>query len=195
MGRIIGRMLEDEGIKFLYYFGTGALTKNEKAKNLGTFKNDNEVKVLVSLVRLQFTTEFSPDNLQIMGLKCGGIGLDLHQANRVILVDPWWNLGGEDQAFARVLRKVQRKQTYFVKILIADSIDTRIECIQKTKSAMLDLLVKEDDPEKRNLVNAGKNLELAKMLIAPDEKNHELQEDNHELQEDNHDLSLQGLEA
>lgn len=46
MGMITGRMLEDEGVNFLYYFGE--MTKDEKAQNLETFKNGTEVKVLVS---------------------------------------------------------------------------------------------------------------------------------------------------
>lgn len=113
-----------------------------------------------------------------MGLRCGGIGLDLYQANRVILVDPWWNSEGEDQAFARVLRKVQRKTTYLIKILIEDSIDMRVHHIQETKSAILSSLVKEDDPNKRSLATEGRGLELAKMLIAADEENDGLQEEN-----------------
>lgn len=68
MAKIIGRIIGDEGINFLYYFGD--MTSSERTQNLETFRTDGEVKVI------------------IMGFKCAGQGLDMPHANRVILVDP-----------------------------------------------------------------------------------------------------------
>ena len=42
--------------------------------------------------------------IMIAGLKCGGQGLNLTMANRVISVDLWWNHSVELQAFGRVFR-------------------------------------------------------------------------------------------
>lgn len=39
-----------------------------------------------------------------MSIKVGGVGLNLANANVVILVDPWWNPAVEDQAIDRINR-------------------------------------------------------------------------------------------
>lgn len=47
MGKIIGRLLEDKGIPFLYNFGI--MGTRERDKNLQDFKENSEIKVLVSV--------------------------------------------------------------------------------------------------------------------------------------------------
>lgn len=84
-----------------------------------------------------------------MGFKCGGFGLDMKYANRVILVEPFWNESAEDQALARILRKIQRKKTYCVRLLVEDSIDMHISAIKEAKTDIISRLRKEDDPKKR----------------------------------------------
>lgn len=103
MGKILGRSLQDRGIDFLYYFGE--MTGVERNKNLRTFETEKNVKVI------------------IMGFRCASQGLDMYYANRVILVDPWWNDDGEAQGFARVKRKIQKKTTFFLRLVAQDSID------------------------------------------------------------------------
>ena len=56
-------------------------------------------------------TEFSEDpkkKIMLASLKCGGLGLNLTMASRVICVDPWWNQAVEQQAFCRVFRMLNR---------------------------------------------------------------------------------------
>lgn len=103
MGKVLGRNFEDKGIQFVYYFGE--MSDAERNKNLQTFETDPDIKVI------------------IMGFRCGGQGLDMYYANRVILVDPWWNDDGEAQGFARVKRKIQKKETFFLRLLAKDTID------------------------------------------------------------------------
>lgn len=97
-----------------------------------------------------------------MGLLCGGTGLDLPFANRVILMTPFWNEAQEKQAKARVMRKNQTKPTFFVKLVAADSIDTRITDIQEAKERLTARLREETDPRKRAALEAEflKNLEV-----------------------------------
>lgn len=54
-------------------------------------------------------------------------------ANRVILIDLWWNHSIEMQAFSRVFRIGQTKETYFQRIIVNDSIDERMEELQLKK--------------------------------------------------------------
>lgn len=70
---------------------------------------------------------------QIAGLKCGGQGLNLTCANRVIITDLWWNMAAEQQAFSRVYRNHQKKETYLFRIMADKSIDQRIKYIQEKK--------------------------------------------------------------
>ena len=51
-----------------------------------------------------FQEATSTVQIMIAGLKCGGQGLNLTAANRVISVDLWWNHSVELQAFGRVFR-------------------------------------------------------------------------------------------
>ncbi|RYC66013.1 hypothetical protein CHU98_g233 [Xylaria longipes] len=112
-GAILGRMLEAEGIEFLYFFGD--MTSAEKQNAIRGFHNKKNIKVLVASFR------------------CGSVALNLTCANRVILVDLWWNISIELQAFARVFRIGQTKETYFLRIIAHNTIDDRIEALQEEK--------------------------------------------------------------
>jgi len=47
MGHCIARVAQNEGVKFLYYFGDQ--TENRKSSALKQFRENREVKLLVSL--------------------------------------------------------------------------------------------------------------------------------------------------
>jgi SNF2 family DNA or RNA helicase len=73
----------------------------------------------------------------------GNVGLNITAANRVIIVTPWWNVGTEVQAFGRVKRHGQKKETYLVRLFAQDSIDERMKLLQvdkeeEIKQAMLE---------------------------------------------------------
>lgn len=70
--------------------------------------------------------EFSnlPDiNILIAGLKCGGLGLNLTAATKVLLIDPWWNKAIEQQAFCRIFRIGQQHPTRLVRFVCRNTID------------------------------------------------------------------------
>lgn len=69
----------------------------------------------------------------LFSLKAGSVGLNLNSANVVLLMDPWWNPAIEDQAFNRVHRIGQSKTVYIHKLLIPDTIEERIEQLQRFK--------------------------------------------------------------
>ncbi len=70
---------------------------------------------------------------QIASLRAGGIGLNLTWANRVIITDLWWNVSLEHQAFGRVYRMGQQKETCFCRVMVKESVDQRIVEIQNEK--------------------------------------------------------------
>ena len=76
-------------------------------------------------------------------LHCGSQVLKLVCANRVILVHLWWNKNKENQAFSRVYRISQEKETYCVRVVVEDSVDDRMGEIQSQKTAEIDRTLKE----------------------------------------------------
>lgn len=65
--------------------------------------------------------------------KIGGVALNLTCANRVILSDLWWNHALEQQAFGRVYRCGQTKETYFTRLALKGSTDEQMLETQQRK--------------------------------------------------------------
>lgn len=137
--RLLGRILQENSIEFLYF--VGEMTAEQRQEAISTFKTAGEVKVLVS-------EHPSPPNpfllaipslitFKIMSLQCGSESLNITEANRLILVDPWFNRSVESQAIARVYRIGQTKVTHAVRILAKDTIDDRIYEMQENKLSQM----------------------------------------------------------
>lgn len=77
-------------------------------------------------------------------MRCGGQSLNLTVANRVIIVDPWWNKTQEQQAFGRVVRMGQQKTSYLVRILSEGKIDKHMAMLQEQKSEIVDRALQDD---------------------------------------------------
>lgn len=45
----------------------------------------------------EFSDPKGKTNILVASLRCGGLGLNLTAASRVILLDPWWNRAIEQQ--------------------------------------------------------------------------------------------------
>jgi hypothetical protein len=88
---------------------------------------------------------------QIASLKCGGQGLNLTCANRVILVDPWWNSAIEQQGYGRVFRMGQKKETWFVRLLTKKTIDGRMARLQSKKLKEINGAIKDWDSTRSSL--------------------------------------------
>ncbi|KAB5535381.1 SNF2 family N-terminal domain-containing protein [Coniochaeta sp. 2T2.1] len=131
VGRILGRVLQQEKIPFLYYFGD--MTRSEKEDNVKAFHALDNVKVLIA------------------SLKCGGQGLNLTCANRVIMIDPWWNSALEHQGYGRVYRMGQTKETYYVRLLTRKTIDGRMAKLQALKLEQINNIVTEYDSTKSTI--------------------------------------------
>ncbi len=82
-------------------------------------------------------------------MRCGGQALNLTAANRVISVDQWWNTAMETQAFGRVHRIGQEKETHFAKIVVKNSIDERLVQMQEEKARVIARALGEDGKEER----------------------------------------------
>ncbi|TBU03770.1 DNA repair protein Rad16 [Hamiltosporidium tvaerminnensis] len=72
----------------------------------------------------------------LISLKAGGIALNLTEATRVYLMDLWWNPAVEEQAMDRIHRIGQNKPIIINRIIIENSIESKILLLQNKKKAL-----------------------------------------------------------
>ncbi|KAF9224410.1 hypothetical protein BS17DRAFT_703380 [Gyrodon lividus] len=81
----------------------------------------------------------------LVSLKAGGVALNLTEASRVYLMDSWWNPAVEYQAMDRIHRLGQHRPVKAIKLVVEDSIESRIVQLQEKKSAMVDATLSTDE--------------------------------------------------
>jgi SNF2 family DNA or RNA helicase len=82
--------------------------------------------------------------LMLVSLKAGGVGLNLTAADTVVHVDPWWNPAVEQQATDRAHRIGQDQPVTVYKLVVAGSIEERIQALQARKAALAAGVLGED---------------------------------------------------
>lgn len=105
--------LEAEGVSFSYLDG-------------GTRDRDTAIRA------------FTEGNTQVflISLKAGGVGLNLTQADYVIVADPWWNPAAEAQAIDRAHRIGQTQPVTVYRLVSANTIEDKVVALQDTKRAL-----------------------------------------------------------
>jgi transcription termination factor 2 len=82
----------------------------------------------------QFNDKSNNDvRVMLLSLCAGGVGLNLVGANRMFLLDIHWNPALESQASDRIYRVGQTKDVTVYRFICENTIEERIEQIQKTK--------------------------------------------------------------
>ncbi|KAJ3112097.1 DNA repair protein rad16 [Physocladia obscura] len=80
----------------------------------------------------------------LVSLKAGGVALNLTEASRVFILDPWWNPAVEDQAFDRIHRLGQHRSIRITRLIIENSIESRILQLQEKKKMLFQSTVGKD---------------------------------------------------
>ncbi|KAJ3333733.1 DNA repair protein rad16 [Blyttiomyces sp. JEL0837] len=80
----------------------------------------------------------------LVSLKAGGVALNLTEASRVFILDPWWNPAAEDQAFDRIHRLGQTRPIKITRLIIENSIESRILQLQEKKKMLFQSTVGKD---------------------------------------------------
>ena len=111
--------LEDLGIDFLYLDG-------RTRDRLGLQETWN--------------TESGP-SVFLISLTAGGTGLNLTGADRVVLLDPWWNPAIENQAMDRAYRIGQERPVITYKVITRGTIEARVIRTQDRKRGLFDALI------------------------------------------------------
>ncbi|KAK4520816.1 uncharacterized protein ATC70_006696 [Mucor velutinosus] len=145
---LMHRPLNDRGYKYLRY--DGSMDIKQRADTVGKFFDDPEVKVL------------------LVSTKCGSLGLNLTCANRVILMDVWWNPALENQAIDRVHRIGQSKSVDVHRIFISDTVEDRILTLQAKKQTISDGVLGEGSTNDFNRLGVQELLYLFRGGDLPD---------------------------
>eukprot|EP00056_Hartaetosiga_gracilis_P009689 m.140003 g.140003 ORF g.140003 m.140003 type:complete len:192 (+) comp13176_c0_seq26:1929-2504(+) len=91
----------------------------------------------------------------LISLKAGGLALNLTAASRVYIMDPWWNPHAESQAMDRIHRLGQHRPVEVRRLIIENSIESRIDLLQEKKQLLFESTV-------------GKNAAALKQLTEED---------------------------
>ncbi|KAJ1801145.1 DNA repair protein rad16 [Coemansia sp. RSA 2399] len=80
----------------------------------------------------------------LVSLKAGGVALNLTEASHVYLADCWWNPSVEVQAMDRIHRMGQHRPIKVTRIIVENSIESRIVALQVKKQMLVDSTIGRD---------------------------------------------------
>jgi superfamily II DNA or RNA helicase len=99
--------------------------------------------------------------LFLISLKAGGLGLNLHAAEYVYLLDPWWNPAVETQAIDRAHRIGQTRQVFAYRLITRDTVEEKVLELQQTKRDLADAIITADNSLLHNLTRQDLELLLS----------------------------------
>ncbi len=140
MLEIIAEEIKKQGIEYFYLSGN---TKINERKDYVTRFNEGEGSIF------------------LISLKAGGTGLNLVGADVVIHYDPWWNPAVEEQATDRVYRIGQKKSVQVIRLLTKNTIEEKIDKLQKRKKQLSDSVIK----SKEVFINQLSREELEELFL------------------------------
>ncbi|OGE54466.1 hypothetical protein PENARI_c006G04066 [Penicillium arizonense] len=97
----------------------GSMTPAQRQKSIEHFMTKPEVEVF------------------LVSLKAGGVALNLTEASRVFIIDPWWNPAAEWQSADRSHRIGQQRPCVVTRLCIEDSVESRIIQLQEKKANLI----------------------------------------------------------
>jgi SNF2 family DNA or RNA helicase len=136
---IVRDRLDKAGIPYAYLDGR---TRDRQAR-VEQFQNDPNVKLF------------------LISLKAGGLGLNLHAAEYVYLLDPWWNPAVETQAIDRAHRIGQTRHVFAYRLIARDTVEEKVLELQKTKRDLADAIITADNSLLHNLTREDLELLLS----------------------------------
>ena len=110
------QLLRQENIRFVTLYGD----THDRSTPVHQFQSDSSITVF------------------LISLKAGGFGLNLTSADRVILLDDWWNPAVEDQAMSRAHRIGQQNNVLVLRLVCKDTVEEKILQLQDQKRLTVD---------------------------------------------------------
>jgi superfamily II DNA or RNA helicase len=108
----------------------GLIETELKAKEIGYCKLTGQTRKRDEVIEQFKSGQF---NVFLISLKAGGVGLNLTEADTVIIYDPWWNPAVESQAADRAHRIGQDKAVFVYKLITEDTVEEKILALQERK--------------------------------------------------------------
>jgi SNF2 family DNA or RNA helicase len=136
---IVRSRLDRDKVPYVYLDGR---TRDREAR-VEQFQNDPDVKLF------------------LISLKAGGLGLNLHAAEYVYLLDPWWNPAVEAQAIDRAHRIGQTRHVFAYRIIARDTVEEKVLELQKSKRDLADAIITANNSLIHNLTREDLELLLA----------------------------------
>jgi SNF2 family DNA or RNA helicase len=106
-------------------------------------------------------------NVFLISLKAGGVGLNLTEADTVIIYDPWWNPAAESQAADRAHRIGQDKPVFVYKLITENTVEEKIIAMQDKKRALAEGIYKDGSKEESLKLTADDLSALFEPLSGP----------------------------
>ncbi|KAH3675427.1 hypothetical protein WICMUC_002716 [Wickerhamomyces mucosus] len=123
----------ENGLNVLKFHGR--LSMEKRSEILKTFKDQKKgVTVL------------------LLSLKAGGVGLNLTEASKAFMCDPWWSPSVEDQAIDRIHRIGQENNVKVVRFIMEGSIEEKMLKIQERKRTIGEAVEAEEEERRRRRV-------------------------------------------
>ncbi|MGP7817371.1 SNF2 helicase associated domain-containing protein [Niallia sp. 01092] len=124
---IISRSLEKEGLSF---FRLDGQTSSKERIELVERYNKKETAIF------------------LISLKAGNTGLNLTEADTVILYDLWWNPAVEEQAIGRAHRMGQKNVVQVIRLITKGTIEEKMHELQQTKKELIETIMEQGDQDK-----------------------------------------------
>jgi len=96
----------------------GGMNSTERDAALARFKQGSGPRVL------------------LMSIRAGGVGLNLPEADTVVLFDRWWNPAVENQAVHRAHRFGRQSPLFVIRFLAEDTVESRINDVLQRKARL-----------------------------------------------------------
>ncbi len=99
-----------------------------------------------SKARVDMSARFNngENNIFLISLKAGGVGLNLTGADVIVHFDPWWNPSVMEQATARAYRFGQKNTVQVFNIIAKNSIEEKIVKLQDSKRSIIDNVINDN---------------------------------------------------
>ncbi|KAI4279571.1 MAG: hypothetical protein LQ337_000156 [Flavoplaca oasis] len=104
----------------------GSMSPAQRQKSIEYFMHNTHVEVF------------------LVSLKAGGVALNLTEASRVFIIDPWWNPAAEWQSADRCHRIGQKRPCVITRLCIEDSVESRMVMLQEKKANMINGTINND---------------------------------------------------
>jgi len=137
----------DFALVFTQYAEMGTLLQRHIGESMGLeslFLHGGTPRTRRDEMVERFQNDANAPRVFILSLKAGGTGLNLTRASHVFHFDRWWNPAVENQATDRAFRIGQTKNVQVHKMVVAGTLEERIDAMIEGKSELA-----------RNIVGTG----------------------------------------